>query len=154
MANNYSTWKWTKKLFFHLFNLAVLNSYILLSSCGGKKLPHKNFWVALLSNMLEVAGQEQQLQRTVRRPPNTSVNIGRLENSFNKHWPGPFKPGSCCVCSTRSVTQKVQVKSLPCNKALCMDKMCFVDYYTKKKLYNFFTSNLQTQIWSLEPKCK
>ena len=36
MANLYSincrTWKWTKKLFFHLFDPAILNSYILFSS--------------------------------------------------------------------------------------------------------------------------
>jgi hypothetical protein len=38
MANSYSTnrrtWKWTKKLFFHLFDLAILNSCILFSSLG------------------------------------------------------------------------------------------------------------------------
>ena len=32
MENSYSikrrTWKWTKKLFFHLFDLAILNTYI------------------------------------------------------------------------------------------------------------------------------
>ena len=32
---NCRTWKWTKKLFFHLFHLAILNSYILFSSIGG-----------------------------------------------------------------------------------------------------------------------
>jgi len=41
MANSYSinyrTWKWTKKLFFHLFDLAVLNNYILFSSLGVRK---------------------------------------------------------------------------------------------------------------------
>jgi len=38
MANSYSivcrTLQWMKKLFFHLLVLAVLNSYILHSSCG------------------------------------------------------------------------------------------------------------------------
>jgi len=47
MANSYSinrhTWKWTKKLFFHLFDLAILNSYILFSSLGGKKISHSDF---------------------------------------------------------------------------------------------------------------
>jgi hypothetical protein len=47
MTNSYSvsrrTWKWTKKLFFHLLGLAVLNSYILLSLCGGKKSHTENF---------------------------------------------------------------------------------------------------------------
>ena len=41
MATSYSikrhTWKWTKKFFFHLFDMAILNSYILFSSLGGKK---------------------------------------------------------------------------------------------------------------------
>jgi len=47
MAESYSincrTWKWTKKLFFHLFDLANLNSYILFSTLGGKKIPHRDF---------------------------------------------------------------------------------------------------------------
>jgi len=47
MTNSYSinrcTWKWTKKLFFHLFDLAILNSYILFSSLGGKKILHRDF---------------------------------------------------------------------------------------------------------------
>jgi len=47
MANSYSisrrTFKWTKKLFFHLLDLAVLNSYILHSSCGCKKISHRDF---------------------------------------------------------------------------------------------------------------
>ncbi len=40
MANSYSmiqrTFKWTTKLFFHLLDLTVLNSWILLSSCEAK----------------------------------------------------------------------------------------------------------------------
>jgi len=39
IANSYSisrcTFKWMKKLFFHLLDLAILNSYILHFSCGG-----------------------------------------------------------------------------------------------------------------------
>ena len=39
MANSYSnswrTFGWMKKLFFCLLDLAILSSYILLSSCGG-----------------------------------------------------------------------------------------------------------------------
>ena len=45
LANSYMasrrTWKWTKKLFFHLLDLAIVNSYILLSSCGGKKISQR-----------------------------------------------------------------------------------------------------------------
>ncbi|PNF19047.1 hypothetical protein B7P43_G11709 [Cryptotermes secundus] len=60
MANSYSicrrTWKWTNKLFFHLLDLTILNSYILLSSCGAK-LSHREFRLALVRNMLERAGR-------------------------------------------------------------------------------------------------
>ena len=45
MANSYTasrrTWKWTKKLFFNLLDLAIVSSYILLSLCGGKKISHR-----------------------------------------------------------------------------------------------------------------
>jgi len=47
MANSYmasrQTWKWTKKLFLHLLDMTILNSYILLSTCGGKKISHRDF---------------------------------------------------------------------------------------------------------------
>jgi len=47
MANSYSiscrAWKWMNKLFFHLFDLAILNSYILLSICCGKKISQRDF---------------------------------------------------------------------------------------------------------------
>jgi len=73
MANSYSInrrkWKWTKKLFFHLFDLAILNSYILFSSLGGKKILHSNFRDILLGNLLAQAGHEQNVQRPIGRPP-------------------------------------------------------------------------------------
>jgi len=47
MANSYSvsrhTFKWMKKLFFHLLDLVILNSHILHSLCGGKKISHRDF---------------------------------------------------------------------------------------------------------------
>jgi len=62
MANSYTashrTWKWTKKLFFHLLDLAIVNSYILLSSCGGKKISHRDFHLTLIREMLARSGHE------------------------------------------------------------------------------------------------
>ena len=52
MTSNYTasrrTWKWIKKSLFHLFSLAIINSYFLLSSCGGKKISHRNFHLTLI----------------------------------------------------------------------------------------------------------
>jgi hypothetical protein len=46
-----------KKLFFHVFDLAIVNSYILLSSCGGKKILHRDFHLTLIREMLAQSGQ-------------------------------------------------------------------------------------------------
>ena len=62
MANSYMAsrrmWKWTKKLFFHLLDLAIVNSYILLLSCGGKIISHRDFQLALIREMLAWTGHE------------------------------------------------------------------------------------------------
>jgi len=138
MANSYSIscwrWKGMNKMLFHLFDLAILNSYILLSSVVGRKFLHRDFWHAHLRNMLEVTGKKWWLQKPVGRPPTISVNISRLDTSFKKHWPGPTKPGHCHVCSVRCVTQKVHMKCLKCDVALCVDRMLHADNHTKKRL--------------------
>ena len=62
MVNSYTasrrTWKRTKTLFFHLLDLAIVNSYILLSSCGGKKISHRDFQLTLIREMLAWSGHE------------------------------------------------------------------------------------------------
>jgi hypothetical protein len=51
MVNSYGiaqrTWNWTKKLFFHLLDMTVLNAYLLHKSCGGK-ITHKKFFKNLM----------------------------------------------------------------------------------------------------------
>jgi hypothetical protein len=46
MVNSYGiagiTWKWTKKLFFNLTDMTILNAFLIHKSCGGK-MTHKNF---------------------------------------------------------------------------------------------------------------
>ncbi len=92
MANSYTascrTWKWTKKLFFHLLDASIVNSYILLSSCGGKKISHRDFRLTLVREMLAQSGHESQPSKHVGRPAPASTNIGRLDTHHNKHWPG------------------------------------------------------------------
>jgi hypothetical protein len=55
MANSYSiskkTWKWTKKFFFHLLDLTILNSYILYKSCGGN-MTHLKFREQLVRDLI------------------------------------------------------------------------------------------------------
>jgi hypothetical protein len=45
MVNSYEiawrTWKWIKKLFFHLLDMTILNAYLLHKSCDGKMTHRK-----------------------------------------------------------------------------------------------------------------
>jgi len=125
MANSYSischTFKWTKKLFFHLLDLAILNSYILHSSCGGKKMSHRDFRYTLVKNMLAHAGPEWRVPRPLGRPLNIEWLVARLEVCGSKHWPIPSETQlRCRVCKARGVTQKVFVKCRKCEVGLCV----------------------------------
>jgi len=139
LANSYTasrrTWKWTKQLFFHLLDLAIVNSYILLSSCGGKKISHRDFRLTLIREMLALSGHGPRPSMPVGRPAPASTNIGRLDTSHNKHWPGRnSKQRHCCVCSARGVTRTVLFKCAKCDMALCVDQSSFEDYHTKNNL--------------------
>ena len=139
MVNSYTasrrTWKWTKKLFFHLFDLAIVNSHILLSSCGGKKISHRDFRLTLIREMLAQSGHDPRPSKPVGRPAPASTNILRLDTRHNKHWPdrNPTRR-RCRVCSARGVTRTVMFKCVRCDVALCVDRSCFADYHTKNNL--------------------
>jgi len=45
------TWKWTKKLFFHLTDMTILNAFLIHKSCGGK-IMHKNFREILVCELI------------------------------------------------------------------------------------------------------
>jgi len=82
MVNTYTasrrTWKWTIKLFFHPLDLCIVNSYILLSSCGRKKISHRDFRLTLIREMLAWTGHEPRPSMPLGRPAQTSTNIVRL----------------------------------------------------------------------------
>ena len=136
VANSYTashwTWKWTKKLFFHLLDLAILNSYILLSSCGGKKISHRVFQLAIIREMLAWAGHEPWPSMHVGRPAPASTNIRRLDTYHNNYWPGLNRmKRQCHVFSARGVTWTVMFEYVKCDMAFCVDQNYFVDYHTK-----------------------
>jgi hypothetical protein len=102
MANSYSmsrrNVKWTMKLFFHLLDLTVLNSWILLSSCGAK-YTHRDFRLLLVRNLIEEAGRSQDC-------PNPSL-IGRPSAAAKKRYE-TRQPSSPTLAS------KIKQNTLPC----------------------------------------
>ena len=50
------TWKWTKKLFIHLLDLTILNSFIILASCGSE-LSHSQFRMTSVRDIIQEVGR-------------------------------------------------------------------------------------------------
>jgi len=151
MANSYSiscrTFKWTKKLFFHLLDLAVLSRYILHYSCGCKKISHRDFRYTLVRNMLAHAGPERSVPRPLGRPPNVESHIAMLEVCERKNWPTRSETQlRCRVCKARGVTKKVFVKCRKCDMGLCVKQTCFKEYHTKAQRTSGTTS--LRKIWT------
>ena len=139
MAGSYSishrTFKWTKKLFFLLLDLAVLNSYILHSSCGGKNISHRDFQFTLVRNMLAHVGPEWRLPRPLGRPPNVETQVDRLDVCSSKHWPVLSETQlRCRVFKARDVSQNVFVQCCKHEVGLCVIRICFEDYHTKAEI--------------------
>jgi hypothetical protein len=96
MRNSYgiarSTWKWTKKLFFHLLDMPILNACLLHKSCGGK-MTHKKFREVLVRDLI---AQVHEANITVSgvsrgRPSSSGAHLSRLEVKHSRHWPSKGK---------------------------------------------------------------
>ena len=131
-----------EKLFFHLLDLAIVNSYILFSSCDGKKISHRGFRLTLITEILARSGHEPLPFMPVGRPAPAPANIRRLDTCHNKHWSGRNpKQRLCRVYSARGVTRPVVFKYVKYDVALCVDRSCFEHYQTKKTYKTYFHSS-------------
>ncbi|PSN55836.1 PiggyBac transposable element-derived protein 4 [Blattella germanica] len=123
--------KWTKKLFFHLTDLTILNSYILLTSCGAKQT-HRDFRLRLVLELVEQGGRQTRPSPRVGRP--MSSRVARLEESDKKHWWPTISTTrmNCTVCYNKNMKRRrrIQTKCEKCNIGLCISG-CFKDYHTK-----------------------
>ena len=137
------TMKWWKKAFFHLLDLAVLNSYILykLNVRGGtaKVFTQREFRRKLVHSLTShTTSPSRRLHAT-----GNEENMRRLsERHFPTHIPQTTKkeyPTRRCVvcCSSlkrgHAATRKEsRYQCVPCNVGLCVDP-CFEIYHTCKE---------------------
>src|SRR5215510_15307345 len=102
MVNSYGiarrTWKWTKKLFFHLTDMTILNAYIMHKSSGGK-MTHKGFREVLVRDLIILSREENVTASGVSkgRPSPFSSQFSRLEVKHSQHWPSKGKQRRCRV---------------------------------------------------------
>ena len=133
---SHRTVKWWRRAFFHLFDQAIVNAYILyrISEQSGRKLDHKHFRIELAKQLL--VNTDNQLPH---HPPrlNALPPPARLtERHFLEKVPScpsgrPSQP-VCVVCSGKKGRGK---KSTTFRCKQCMLPMCIINcfelYHTK-----------------------
>ena len=100
-------WTWTKKLFFQLTDMTILNAFLIHKSCGGK-MTHRNL-------------------------SPTAYQLSRLEVKNSQHWPAKGKQQRCRVCSLHKQTRSTLYICRKCDDGLCIVN-CFEKWHTRVNL--------------------
>lgn len=132
--------KWYKKLFFHLMDMAILNSYnMYLVKTGNNGLTLKVFIRNIIRQILEKHGTltaarpgRQSLERFDRL---AAVNFMERHSPANVPQTGVRKKGQriCHVCSSRGERKRKYVTTWcpECKVGLCIGD-CYEIYHTRK----------------------
>jgi len=137
MVNSYGiarrTWKWTKKLFFHLTDMTILNAFLIHKSCGGK-MAHKYFRKLLVRELIAHSQEENVTASGISRgrPSPTASQLSRLEVKHSQHWPSKGKQRRCRVCSLHKQTRSMLYFCKKCD-GLCVVN-CFEKWHTHVNL--------------------
>ena len=130
--------KWWRKLFFHLFEMLLLNAYILNRKFGARKMSHRSYREEIAMHLLGCA---------VALPEN--VETAPFERFQPGHFPVPLpeKNGKvtalrCSVCSVSAGQAKAKGLSMrrksssfkcgKCNVVMCIHP-CFEIHHTEQK---------------------
>ena len=133
------TIKWWKKLFFHLFDLAVVNAHILYNKASNKQMSLEIFYEKVAEGLLASACTEIQVQGQSSSPAGRLVGrdhfLYRIPATHTK-LEGKSQR-SCRVCAERSKRQTGKsVKKCTtmycrkCDVGLCIGQ-CFEVFHTK-----------------------
>jgi hypothetical protein len=103
MVNSYGiarrAWKWTKRLFFYLLDMTIVNTHLLHKSCGGN-MTHKKFLEIIVPDLIV---QSHEANVTVSgvsrgRPNSFGAQLSRLDVKHTQNWPSKGKLKRCRVC--------------------------------------------------------
>lgn len=127
--------KWWRKLFFWIFNLAIVNSFILFNkekkSRNMSVVKQKDFRINLFNQLIESVPHNNSKKR--RRP----IILNRESRlTHNNHFIEKGKNKDCVVCSYRSIPGRRKqtvyyCKTCELKPAMCLDD-CFERYHTIK----------------------
>jgi hypothetical protein len=120
--------KWWKRVFFHLLDVALVNSHILYKAATRSRMTQLDFRLSVAKKLTE--GLERPRHRHHSPAPQLPVRL--TERAF----PEPIANGKradCKVCSVRGAGQRHQTgyRCKLCHTPLCLYP-CFERYHTLK----------------------
>ncbi|GFX20398.1 piggyBac transposable element-derived protein 4 [Trichonephila clavipes] len=104
MSSTYSfarrTRKWTKKLFFSLIDIAVLNAFLMFKSCRtSSKFSLKEFRMNLITSLIGKINHKNAEHSVIKK-------VRTNDNTFS-HWPfDEKKRRRCTYCAKKNVQKK------------------------------------------------
>lgn len=129
--------KWWKKLFFHLFDLAIVNAYLLYRKTCSQKLPLSKFCERLADDMVSSVGAEiteesraSTAGRLVGRDhfPHRIPAVGaKREGHAQRTYKSKHNTG-------RAVKKMTTVYCRTCDVGLCIGE-CFECYHTRARYW-------------------
>jgi hypothetical protein len=138
MVNSYKiarrTWKWNKKLFFHLRDMNILNAFIIHKSIGGK-MTHKIFREVLVWDLIILSHEENVTASGISRgrPSPFSSQLSHSEVKHSQHWPSKGKQRWCHVCSLKKQSRSMLYFCNKCDIGLRIVS-CFEKWHTRVNL--------------------
>jgi hypothetical protein len=130
--------KWYKKVFFHLIDLSLYNSYVMFQVKTGEKPSFSDFRLKIVTQIIE---QYAKKPSTMPRPPTIDNPIWLTQRHFPSPIPQTAAQGTrtqrrCHVCSNTKLQKRkrkdVKFMCVECDVPLCVHP-CFADFHTKKK---------------------
>jgi hypothetical protein len=143
MVNSYwvawRTWKWTKKLFFQLLDMIILNAYLLHTLCGGK-MTHKKFSEILVRDLI-VRSHEANIMVSAMsqgRPSSSGDQLSRLEVKYSQQWTSKRrrrrKKKGRHVCSLNKKTRSTHFYCKKCDVGLYVED-CFDQRHMRARVW-------------------
>ena len=159
--------KWSRKLLIHMFNLVILNVYILNKHYGCEKLTHDEYRDKIVKYLLA----EGLKNYNIPLPPVISGRIGKYhkdEHDSKRLWEWHFptcipkgkgrkreKPSRCCFVCSQIPGEILKEKRTSycckdCGKAFCVVP-CFKIYHTQTD-YKLHAKNFRQGVFKVEGK--
>lgn len=132
------TMRWYKKYFFHLLDVVMYNSNVILNEVrGGKKETRADFCTELARELIV-----QYKTAPVRRAPaptTASSHLRLIERHFatlvpaTEHKPKPYRRCHVCSHTTKGpqTRKETRYECSECDVGLCVDP-CFITYHTQE----------------------